>query len=84
MSEQQNAIKIARVEAHIEGLREQQKSHHESNAKRFDSVEEKIDSLVAIMNRGKGAYTASMILAASLGGFILTLFKASAAYFARL
>ncbi len=81
MNEQQNAIKIARVEAHIEGLREQQKSHHESNTKRFDSMEDKIDGLVAIMNRGKGAYTASMVLAAALGAFLLTLMKTVAAFF---
>lgn len=74
MTDQENAIKIAVVEAHIEGLREQQKSHHESNTKRFDTMEGKIDDLAALMNRGRGAYAASMMIAGAIGAFVLKLF----------
>ena len=73
MSEQANAIKIARVEAHIEGLREQQKANGERSDKRFDGLETKIDELAALMNRGRGAYTASMLIAGAIGAFVLKL-----------
>lgn len=83
MNERENAIKIAVVEEQIKGLREQQSAHNkitqerfDGMARRFDGVEEKIDDLTTVMNRGKGAYAASMMIAGAIGAFALTLVKA--------
>lgn len=66
-----HAVKIAVIEEKIYGLREQQRAHNESTQKRFDGMEKKIDELTAIMNRGRGAYAASMALAAGIGALII-------------
>ena len=69
--EQENALKIAVIEEQIVGLREQQRLHNASTQKRFDGMEKKLDELTAIMNRGKGAYAASMALAAGIGAILI-------------
>lgn len=69
--EHQNALRIAVIDEQIHGLREQQRMHNEATQKRFDGMERKIDELTAIMNRGKGAYAASMALAAAIGAVII-------------
>lgn len=71
MPELQNALRIAVIEEQIVGLREQQKLHNESTQARLDKLSEKIDELTAIMNRGKGAYAASMALAAGVGAILI-------------
>lgn len=70
-AEHQNALKIAVIEEQIVGLREQQRLHNASTQKRFDGMERKLDELTAIMNRGKGAYAASMALAAAIGAILI-------------
>lgn len=69
--EQMNALKIAVLEEQMIGLREQQRAHNTATQKRFDSMERKLDELTAIMNRGKGAYAASMALAAAIGAILI-------------
>lgn len=69
--EHDNAIRIAVIDEQIAGLREQQKAHNESTQKRFDGMEKKIDELTTVINKGKGAYAASMIMAAAIGAVIL-------------
>jgi hypothetical protein len=69
--EQQNAIRIAVIEEQISGLRQQQKAHNEAAQRRFDGMEIKLDELTAIMNRGKGAFAASMALAAGIGAILI-------------
>jgi len=69
--EQQNALKIAVIEEQIVGLREQQRMHNAATQKRFDGMEKKLDELTAIMNRGRGAYAASMALAAAIGAILI-------------
>ena len=92
MSEQSNAIKIAVVDTRvnglekhlqeqINGLREQQTAHNRSTQERFDRVEVKIDDLTAIMNKGKGAWAASMMAAGAIGAFMLKLGGALVAFF---
>lgn len=71
MDSQHNTVRIAVLEEQLSGLRAQQKAHNESTQRRFDGMEEKIDDLAAIMNRGKGAFAASMALAAAIGAFLL-------------
>lgn len=69
--ELQNALKIAVIEEQILGLREQQRAHNETTQKRFDRMEKKLDELTAIMNRGRGAFAASMAVAAALGALMI-------------
>ena len=83
MEEQQNAIKIAVIEEQIGGLREQQRAQHAIAKSRFDRMEKKLDDLTAIINRGKGAYAASLLLAGLVGGFIIKLAAVLGGYFTR-
>lgn len=77
-SEQQNAIDIAVLREQIGGLREQSRVHNETTQKRFNGLEIKIDELTAIMNRGRGAYAASMGLAAAVGAALIEGFSSLA------
>lgn len=79
--ELQNALKIAVIEEQITGLREQSRVHNESTQRRLDRMEKKLDELTAIMNRGRGAYAASMVLAAGIGAVLLQAMDALAAIF---
>lgn len=79
--EQVNAIKIAVLQEQIAGLREQQRVHNDTTQRRFNGIENKIDDLMAIMNRGRGAYAASMALAASIGGVLIETVNIITGYF---
>lgn len=70
-----NEVKIAVLEEQIRGVRDQQKTHNETTQRRFDELDEKVDELVAALNRGKGAYAASLLLAGSLGAGLLAFIK---------
>ncbi|MES2983894.1 MAG: hypothetical protein V4735_01755 [Pseudomonadota bacterium] len=69
--EHHHAVRIAVVEEQISGLREQQRAHHDAAQKRFDRMESKLDALTAMMDRGKGAYAASIALAAAFGAVVI-------------
>lgn len=70
---QEHAIRIAVLEEQIRGIREQQKSHNRETQSRFDELDDKVDQLIAVMNRGKGAYAASLALAGMIGAVMLKL-----------
>jgi len=82
-AEQHNAIKIAVIEEQIAGLREQQRAHNDTTQHRFNGIEHKIDALAEVLNRGRGAYAASMALAAAIGGVLIELGSIAASYFHR-
>lgn len=69
--ETENAVAIAVINEQISGIREQHKAHNEQTQDKLNSMEHKIDELTAIMNRGKGAYAASMAFAGVIGAAIL-------------
>ena len=71
MQENNNAVKIAVMEEQIRGVRDQQKAHNETTQKRFDELNTKVDELLAALNRGKGAYTASLLLAGAIGAIVI-------------
>lgn len=71
MTEQEHAVRIAVLEEQIRGVREQQRSHNEVTQRRFDGLDSKVDQLIAIMNRGKGAYAVSLALAGIIGAVII-------------
>lgn len=80
MSESENAIKIAVVQEQLLGLRAQQEFNNETTQGRLNALEGKIDELAAIMNRGRGAYAASMALAAAIGGVLLEVINMATSY----
>lgn len=67
-----NEVKIAVLEEQIRGLREQQKSHAVEAKEMFDRLFEQIAELEAALNRGRGAYAASLVFAGAIGGAIMT------------
>lgn len=81
--EQEHGIRIAVIEEKIGALREQQRAHNAATQARFDRMERKLDDLTAVINRGKGAYAASLVLAGLVGGFLLKLIGMIANYFQR-
>lgn len=76
-----NDIKVAVLGEQISGIREQQKAHADSTLTRFNSLDDKIDELTAIMNRGKGAYAASMAFAGIVGAAIVAVISAVVGFF---
>lgn len=68
-----DTVRIAVVEEQVRGMREQQRSHMALNQQRFDDIDRKMDELIATMNRGRGAYAASLMLAGVIGGTLLKL-----------
>lgn len=52
--------RLAVVESKVTGIVEGQKD-----------IEKKVDELLAAMNRGKGAFTASLLLASAVGALIM-------------
>lgn len=69
--EKDNNVRIAVLEEQIRGMREQQKLNAESTEKLFNTLFQKVDDLSAVMNRGKGAFAASMVLAGAIGAFLM-------------
>ena len=69
--ETDNSVRIAVVEEQIRGLREQAASHNTSTINRLNHIESKVDDLMAIMNRGKGAFAVSVALAGTIGAAVM-------------
>ncbi len=84
MNERGNTVRIAVVEEQIRGIREQQRAHYASAQRRFDEIDAKMDELLAVINRGRGAYAASLVVAGVLGGFIIKIGALVAGFFHRL
>lgn len=83
MNERGNTVRIAVVEEQIRFIREQQKHHNSSTQRRFDEIDAKMDELLAVINRGRGAYAASLVMAGVIGGFIIKLGAVVAGFFHR-
>lgn len=66
-----HAVRIAVIEEQMLGLREQSRAHNESTQRRLETLEKKLDELTAILNRGRGAYAASIALAAGIGAILI-------------
>ena len=81
MPEQTNALKIAVIQEQIAGLREQQRAHNDTTQRRFNALEVKIDDLAAIMNRGRGAYAASIAVATAIGAMLIEAVSFISSYF---
>lgn len=69
-----HAVDIAVLKVELNGLREQQKSHAVDTRDRFDTIEERFDSLIeqletisAAFNKGKGIAAVILVLGGMLG-----------------
>lgn len=71
MDPMENAVKIAVLEEQIKGIREQAATHARDTRERFDSVDEKLEVLVATLNKGKGAYAVLFILSGMIGAAVI-------------
>lgn len=64
----QNDVRIAVLEEQIKGLREQQKAHADETRSALNGISHKIEALSETMNKGKGAFAVSILLAGIIGG----------------
>ncbi len=83
MNESQNAIAIAVLQEQIHGIREQQKAHAHETKTDIAALARDVKDLLAVMNRGRGAYAASLMLAGLIGGVVLKSFGLVAHFFQR-
>ncbi len=63
-------VRIAVLEAELRGLREQQREHAKETKESIAALARKVDALTEIMNKGKGAFSFAMLVAAVVGSFI--------------
>lgn len=75
MDELKNALDIVRLQEQVGGLRAQQSAHNAATQARFDSIQKTLDDLVASLNRGRGAYAASLLIAGAIGAVALSALK---------
>ena len=67
--ETSNALKIAVIEEQIKNINK----NLEHISDNFDRMSTKLDELTAAMNRGKGAYAASLAIAGAIGAGAMSL-----------
>ncbi len=70
-SQDMHSVEIAIIKEQLSGLREQQKAHMETTGKLFDRVFERLDTVFETLNKGKGVYAASLVLAGIIGGAVV-------------
>ncbi len=63
-------VRIAVLEAELRGLREQQRETAKETKESIANLTRKVDDLTEIMNKGKGAFSFAMLVAAVVGSFI--------------
>ena len=67
---QEGQVRIAVLEAELRGLREQQREHAKETKDAIATLTRKVDALTEIMNKGKGAFSFAMLVAAVIGSFL--------------
>lgn len=65
------AVQIAVLKEQINGIRAQQAAHAQETRERLTGLETTLQELVAVMNRGKGAFAASLALSGVIGGAVV-------------
>lgn len=70
-SHMENTVKIAVLEEQIKGVREQQSAHAKDTRERFDVMDSKLDELLAMLNKGKGAYAVLFLLSGAIGAAVI-------------
>lgn len=65
--------RLAVVEYEQKNLREQHKAQSDVIVGRLEKIDEKVDELTAVMNRGKGMFTAALLAAGVIGGAVTKL-----------
>lgn len=76
----ENTVRIAVLDEQMKGIREQQAAHardtrerFEETSERFDVMESKLDELLAMLNKGKGAYAALFLISGAMGALFIKL-----------
>lgn len=65
--------RLAVVEEQIKGLREQQKAHAAETKQMFTNLSCELKELTEIMNKGRGAFAAALLISGSLGAMVVKL-----------
>jgi hypothetical protein len=68
-----NSIKIAVLEEQVKGIREQQSAHAKDTRERFDVMDSKLDELLVVLNKGKGAYAVLFLMSGVIGAAVIKL-----------
>lgn len=63
MVEESDAVRLARIEEQVKTLYRQ----NEAMAKQQETLTEEVRELVAVMNRGRGAFGFAMVMAGAMG-----------------
>ena len=71
MSDKNVEVKVAVVEEQIKGLRAQHKAQSDRINARLLELETSITDLLALMNKGKGAYALMVMISAGLGAVLI-------------
>lgn len=69
----ENTVKIAVLEEQVKGIREQQYAHAKDTRERFDVMDGKLDELLSMLNKGKGAYAVLFLLSGAIGAAVIKL-----------
>jgi hypothetical protein len=67
----ENTVEIAVLKEQIKGIREQQSAHAKDTRERFDDMGHKLDELLAMLNKGKGAYAVLFMLSGVIGALVI-------------
>lgn len=62
--------RIVVLEVELRGLREQQKAHAAETRESLRELDLKVDDIITIMNKGKGAFAFALMAAGAVGGLI--------------
>lgn len=65
-----NAREFGRLEAEVEQLRMELREHKEESKEALRNATSKIDELLTLANKGKGAWWAAMVAASVIGAVI--------------
>jgi hypothetical protein len=63
-----NEVEIGRLQEQLRAVQAQQATHAANTEQLFDKLFDKIDTLEAAMNRGRGVFAASLTFAGMIGG----------------
>lgn len=67
----EHAGKIGALQAEVQGLRAQHKEHSIEIKADIKDLTEKVDDIVAIVNKGKGAWWTALLFAGTIGSLIV-------------
>lgn len=73
--------RLVKLEVQLQSLREQHNAHAQETKIIIQELVRKVDELTAVMNKGKGAFAFTIMVAGVVGGFIT---NTASAFFAKM